>query len=228
MTSALPILAIASIAFVYVVAEKGTSTCRFGGVSCPQYKILKKTDEFEVRCYPAYKFANATAEVGSTMSFATRENIMKLFRYIGGDNKQGVRIPMAVPVIRPIKKQIGGNGYVKEFSMMFWLPEKYQCPNCAPVPNANGAALKDRVELIDFGERTAYVRRYHTHASEIQIKKNEGKLRESLDAAGIKADTAYDPLMVYSAAYKCRHYSEKGYSEVMFMKKEKCWENTLE
>merc|ERR1712141_933272 len=116
----------------------------------PKYEVLKKTKEFEIRKYQAYSFATAS-EPGQCMFWANSKNFRKLFRYIRGNNVEGEKISMTVPVIEPIKKNEFGD-YIKDFSMMFWLPEKYQCEGCAPTPR-KASREEDQVEIIQWQER---------------------------------------------------------------------------
>jgi hypothetical protein len=152
------------------------------------------------------------------MFWAGRKNFKKLFRYIQGNNKDGVRIPMTVPVICPIKKNDFGD-YKKDFSMMFWLPEKYQCDGCAPVPN-QASRDQDQVEIISWEEKIAYVRSFGFYTTESLIRYHETKLRESLEEAGIKADLDYDHTMVYTASYNAPFEVFGRRNDVMFMQKE--------
>jgi len=173
-----------------------------GKYECPEYTVIKRTDEFEVRRYPSYRYAIAR-EKDVSMYKAGNRNFMKLFGYIEGKNVNKTHIPMTVPVICPLTKDSTGN-YVEDFSMMFWLPEKYQCLNCPPKPE-KADKLKDQVMITMWGERIAYVRSYGWWAFEWLIKHNEGKLRASLDAAKIVAGVDYD-----STLSILRHTTNRG------------------
>merc|ERR1712243_17236 len=85
-----------------------------GRHSCPKYEILKKTDEFEIRRYPAYSWAVAREE-GLSMHQASRLNFWKLFRYIAGHNQKR-KIPMTVPVMSSLIHK-DEDTYVEDFDM---------------------------------------------------------------------------------------------------------------
>merc|ERR1712018_80790 len=183
----------------------------------PKYQVLKKTKEFEIRKYQAYSFAVAS-EPGMGMFWAGGKNFKKLFRYIRGNNEEGEKIAMTVPVIVPIKKNEFGD-YIKDYSMMFWLPEKYQCEGCAPTPR-KASREEDQVEIIQWEEKIAYVRSYGFYSTESLVRYHETKLRESLKEAGIHADLDYEHRMVYSASYNAPFEVFGRHNEVMFMQKE--------
>merc|ERR1711962_1066088 len=194
------------------------SPCKFGKYNCPGYELLKKTDTFEIRKYRSYKYAQVGGEEETKMFWADNKNFMKLFFYINGHNEKGVKIPMTVPVMCPIMKYEDGS-YIQDFKMMFWLPEESQCDGCAPKP-LKASNPKDQIELVKWDERIAYVRRYSWYATQDKVRFHEAKLKKDLDAAGIKEELDYDPMMVYSASYNHPFDVFNRRNEVMFMQKQ--------
>lgn len=178
------------------------------------YEVLNKTDGFEVRRYPSFRYAEAR-ETGVGMMTAGSRNFRKLFSYISGNNEPKQKIPMTVPVLQPLRKSPNG-GYEEDFSLMFWFPQKYQCLGCPPKP-AKAEKTKDQVRITMWGERIAYVRTYGWWSTETLIKYNENKLRESLEKAGIRGGIDYDPSMVYSASYNSPWEIFNRRNDVMFM-----------
>ena len=205
----------AALCFLFTLTL--VAPCRYRGYNCPGYEVLKKTNEFEIRKYKSYKYAQAGGEETS-FNWAANNNFMKLFIYIQGGNKERKRIPMTVPVICPIKKTATGE-YVQNFSMLFWLDEKFQCEGCAPEPN-QAKHSKNQIKIVQWEERIAYVRTYSWYATEYWVRHHERELKKSLDAAGIKEGLDYDPLMVYSASYNQPFDILLRRNEVMFMQKQ--------
>jgi len=203
------IFTIVCVALASLLTDAAPASRKFGKLDAIPYEVLNKTDEFEIRRYPSFRYAEAS-ESGVGMKTATSRNFRKLFSYITGNNEEKQKIPMTVPVLCPLEKDSSG-GYAQNYNMMFWLPQKYQSPNHTPKPSS------DQVRITMWGERIAYVRSYGWWATESLIKKNENKLRESLDAAGVKAGVDYDPSMVYSASYNSPWEIFGRHNEVMFM-----------
>merc|ERR1712133_201279 len=194
------------------------SPCKYGKYDCPSYELIKKTKDFEIRKYRSYSYAMVGGEEETKMFWADNKNFMKLFFYINGHNQEGKRIPMTVPVMCPIMKFEDGS-YIQDFKMMFWLPEEYQCDGCAPEP-LKSSNPKDQIKIVQWDERIAYVRTYSWYATQDWVQYHEKKLKKDLDAAGIKEELDYDPMMVYSASYNHPFEVIGRRNEVMFMQKE--------
>merc|ERR1712002_75349 len=194
------------------------SSCKYGKYDCPGYELIKKTKDFEIRKYRSYKYLMVGGEEETKMIWADNKNSMKLFFYVNGHNKAHKKIPMTVPVTCPIMKFESGE-YIQDFKMMFWLPEEYQCDGCAPEP-MKATDPKDQITLVKWDERIAYVRSYGWYATESAVRHNEKMLKQSLDAAGIKPELDYDPMLVYSASYNAPFEVIGRRNEVMFMQKQ--------
>lgn len=166
------------------------------------YEKLEERDGYEVRRYPAFKYAEAS-ETGLSMNAANRKNFMKLFKYIKTN-----KIPMTIPVLCPLKKDSSGN-YAKEVGMMFWLDPDFQANPPKP--------MDDQVSITHWGSRIAYVRTYGLWAIESMIKSNEDQLRKSLKRDGV---TDFNDKVVYSAQYNSPWDLFNRKNDVMFMKEE--------
>ena len=200
----------ASLTFIQV---DGAAVSRFYGTyDAIPYEVINKTKDFEVRRYPSFRYAEAR-ETGVGMSTAGSRNFRKLFSYISGNNEEKQKIPMTVPVILPLQKAPSG-AYAEDFSMMFWLPKKYQS---SPPEPSKAEKLKDQVLITTWGERIAYVRTYGWWAFESLVRYNENKLRQSLEENGIRGGVDYDPSMVYSASYNSPWQIFGRQNDVMFM-----------
>jgi len=177
------------------------------------YEILNKTNEFEIRRYPSFQYATAR-ETGVTMKSAQGKNFMKLFGYIQGKNEAKQKIPMTVPVIMPLQKAPNGE-YAEDFTMMFWLPKKYQCEGCPPTP-IKAEEEKNQVTIKTWGG-IVYVRTYGWWPIETLVKYNENQLKQSLEKNGIRD---FDANTVYSASYNDPFQIFGRKNDVMFMRTE--------
>ena len=83
------------------------------------YKVVKKTDIYEIRYYPERFVAQTTYSKGES-------GFQKLFRYITGSNRSTQKINMTTPVT----EEVINNKMV----MQFFLPTGYTLEN-APTPN---------------------------------------------------------------------------------------------
>jgi len=198
---------------VFMVLVSGDSAICQGKYECPKYKVIKKTEYFEIRHYPIYKYAVAR-QVGGSMWWSNSMNFRKLFRYIDGVNEEREKISMTVPVICPIKKDRTGK-FVKDFSMWFWLPEKYQCDDCTPKPMKQDDATK-QVQIVKWGNQTVYVHQYSWFTYQSRIKNKAEMLKRYLKATDIRD---YDDSVVYSATYNGPWKFWNRRNEVMFIQR---------
>ncbi|KAL4513272.1 hypothetical protein Ndes2526B_g02030 [Nannochloris sp. 'desiccata'] len=76
------------------------------GLDCPKYKVVETTDAYEVREYKEAVWATTTVE---TYNYAMASSIgfKRLFDYIGGSNKDEVKIPMTAPVLADVEPSQG-------------------------------------------------------------------------------------------------------------------------
>ena len=123
-----------------------------------QYKIIKKTDVYEIRDYPD-RLAVQTTNIDGNSSFR------KLFNYISGKNKTNEKIQMTTPVTEVEKQGI--------MTMQFYLPSKFNKDN---TPNPS----RSDVEIISIagGHYAAIV--YSGRASDGNFIKHKKILEEEL------------------------------------------------
>lgn len=212
--SLMSLLAVASLAFI--MADAAPVSRYYGEYEAVPYEVLNKTKDYEIRRYPTFRYAEAS-ETGVGMMTANGRNFRKLFGYISGRNEAQQKIPMTVPVLQPLHKDENG-GYVEDYSMMFWLPSKFQ--ESPPKPT-KAEKSTDQVEIIEWGDEVVYVRTYSWWAFETLIRYNENKLRQSLEENGLKAGIDYDPTTVYSASYNSPWQIFGRQNDVMFAKIQK-------
>ena len=123
-----------------------------------QYKIIKKTDVYEIRNYPD-RLAVQTTNADGNSSFR------KLFNYISGKNNTNEKIQMTTPVTE-VEKQ-------GAMTMQFYLPSKFNKDN---TPNP----LKTDVEIINIEGGHYAVIRYSGRASNNNFIKHKEILEKEL------------------------------------------------
>ena len=209
-------MALLILASVLLQVALATANSCHGHYQCPQYDVIDKGHGFEVRQYPAYKWAESRV-TGVNWYMASHFNFMRLFRYIFGKNQEKVKIPMTVPVVTPLLMDEEGE-FKEDFSMMFWLSEKYQCEGCEPTPVRSDHPENDvKIKMVE--ETTVYSRTFDGYAYETKIKYNAMKLKADLEKAGLVAGQDFDETMPIIACYNSPMHFWARTNEVMYVKK---------
>jgi hypothetical protein len=133
-----------SLCLLALVALLGIATPAYGsdlelskmpwfchGLDCPKYTVLETTDAYEARQYEAGVWATTKVD---TYNYAMASSIgfRRLFDYIGGSNKDEVKIPMTAPVLADVVPS-QGPFCKQEFSISFFVPFHFQ--DSPPKPN---------------------------------------------------------------------------------------------
>jgi hypothetical protein len=99
------------------------------GLDCPSYTVLNATKDWELRRYDSSQWIATNASAMNRDDVNT-DMFNKLFRYISGNNKQGMKIAMTAPVVTKIVHGAGPN-CKSDYIMHFMVPRKYW--NQAPI-----------------------------------------------------------------------------------------------
>ena len=141
----------------------------------PQYKVIKKTDIYEVRRYEQRTVAQAKYDEEDS-------GFKILFDYISGANESATDVAMTIPVVQSVDinmtvpvTQINTDG---KMVMQFFLPKKYN-KETAPRPKDS------RIVIIDLPATHYGVITYSGFASEENFQKHHKKLKNELDASSI-------------------------------------------
>ena len=94
----------------------------------PDYQIVKKVDEFELRIY--HQFHTVSIQESSLRGYS---GFGYLFNYISGNNKTSTKMKMTVPVINDMD--------ANEQSMEFVIPKVHESD--IPQPNDSHMKIKD-------------------------------------------------------------------------------------
>lgn len=111
-----------------------TSGCSLFGIQTeeqPQYKVLKKDSNKEIRLYDSYLVIKTQTK--GTYKDAQNKDFRILAGYIFGDNKTGEKISMTSPVRQ---YQTGDN-----WEMTFMIPKKYDLKDL-PEPKSDNIEFK--------------------------------------------------------------------------------------
>ena len=141
----------------------------------PEYKVVKKTDVYEIRQYK--KRTVAQIIYGEEDS-----GFRVLFDYILGSNKSSKEVEMTIPVTQskeidmtvPVTQSTNDG----EMSMRFFLPKQYSKQN-APEPN------DERVKIIDLPEEYLAVISYSGFASDSNFVDHHEELKAALEKDGM-------------------------------------------
>jgi len=139
------------------------------GYECAPYNVLETTTDYQVRRYPAAKWATVTM----TRDHQTpNKSFMKLFGYISGANEAEAKISMTVPVSTKVTNVGGEDGSVQREEMGFYVPVTHQE---AP-PNPKG----EEVAIVTRPEMTVFVRTFGGFAKDKDWEEQRELLMESL------------------------------------------------
>lgn len=130
----------------------------------PNYKIIEKEDQFEIRLYEAYIMAKVALE--EKMS---DRGFQRIFSYISGNNSKKESIAMTVPVFN---QEVGTKYYTA-----FVMPSKY---NDASLPSPDDPEIK--IEKVASKTMAAY--RFKGTVSQEIVSKNKIVLGQWLEKKG--------------------------------------------
>ena len=104
----------------------------------PEYGILEKSGNFEIRVYPKMLIASIQKE--GERDLALRESFSYLANYISGKYRKGSKISMTVPVMQ------ARLDHKENWNVFFIMPKKYSLKSM-PSPNTDSIKLKELKEL---------------------------------------------------------------------------------
>ena len=104
----------------------------------PEYGILEKSGNFEIRVYP--KMLIASIQIEGERDLALRESFSYLANYISGKYRKVSKISMTVPVMQ------AGLDHKENWNVFFIMPKKYSLKSI-PSPNTDSIKLKELKEL---------------------------------------------------------------------------------
>ena len=130
-----------------------------------KYRLIKKTDIYEIRHYPERLVAQ------TTYSSKNGNGFRKLFKFIDGSNKSNIEIKMTVPVTEKVINE--------KITMQFFLPKDFTLEN-TPAPKDN------EIIITSIKEGFYAVIKYSGRLSNNNFVKHKNILHEALLNDGIK------------------------------------------
>jgi hypothetical protein len=138
----------------------------------PDYIVLKKESEIEIRQYK--NFLTASIEMEGDRKEAIGKGFRSLFKYISGENKNKENISMTIPVMQ---KSSGGN----KWNISFVVPKKFELKD-VPQPDNGNIQIKNNSDL------KVIAITFSGLFSDGNIQENETKLRNYIKEKVIKIE----------------------------------------
>lgn len=125
----------ACIILLLTVFANTSKKCESRALESPQYTVVHKESDFEVRYYRESSWMNSPSD---EISFdkATKEGFHRLFQFIEGANLNNSRVPMTVPVLTSIVPEAGPL-HSSAYIIKLYLPLKFQASPPIPLPELN-------------------------------------------------------------------------------------------
>ncbi|MBM4103230.1 MAG: heme-binding protein [Planctomycetes bacterium] len=166
------------------------------GIEKPKYTILEKQGQFELRQYPSCLVAETVVDA----DFNKAGNIAfgRLFKYISGDNRKQVSIPMTAPVSQTgTSEKIAMTAPVNmqqtqgKYAVSFLMPSQYTLETL-PVPSNEAVVIKEvpvrKIAAIRYSG-TWSQKRYEAKKASL----NEFIQKKGLSSTGEPVFARYDP-----------------------------------
>jgi len=197
------------LAYSELCFGKAPKFCK--GLGCPEFTILKKTKDYQLREYEPSRWVS-TGAVGLDYREASTKNFHKLFDYISGQNVKKEKIAMTAPVIN---KVIPGQGPACEsnFTMSFFVAGS----NKGPAPT------NKEVSLNRFNSMKVYVRSFSGYAMTWESYRKEFLKLEK----AINDPSKYDSSYLYTAGYDSPFTVFNRHNEVWLLAKDSTSDSTL-
>jgi hypothetical protein len=138
----------------------------------PDYIVLKKESEIEIRQYK--NFLTASIEMEGDRKEVIGKGFRSLFKYISGENKNKENISMTIPVMQ---KSSGNN----KWNVSFVVPKKFDLKNVPQPDNAN-------IQIKNNSDLKVIAITFSGLFSDGNIEGNETKLRNYIKEKGIKIE----------------------------------------
>ncbi len=177
-----------SIKTIVIIATSSIAGLLFAfrsdDIEMPEYRVIKKYENVEIRQYPAMVIAQTMLNK-STNQEQMSGGFRVIAGYIFGGNERNQKIAMTAPVVM----KMGDSA-----SMYFMMPKQYSTSEL-PKPNS-----KD-VKILEEKPRVMAVIRYDGFSSDDKIKKYTNELAAIIAKYNLKTSGAY-MYMGYNAPWE--------------------------
>ncbi|KAI5107980.1 heme-binding protein soul2 precursor [Silurus meridionalis] len=137
---------------------------------CPAYTVVNTYESFEERLYEASQWI--TTDISSTKGSDVQEGFWKLYDFMQGENKEGMKITMTRPVLVSVLEGVENGD--SQVSVSFFISADIVLPE----PN------DETIKYKNLPSATVYVRVFDGFASEVNGLENVDKLKKDVQAAG--------------------------------------------
>jgi len=169
-------------------------------LDCPDYAVLDKTDNYELRHYNSTTWASVQAE-GASRESVNSDMFFTLFKYIDGSNQNNVKIPMTAPVLTTLTHGQGPN-CASNFTMHFMIPHDMWAN---PIPPTDS-----KVHIVTLPPMDVYVRSFGGFARDDDYTTQAEALYNSLPKSVVSVDTQ----SFYSAGYDGPYQFTNRHNEI--------------
>ncbi len=156
------------------------------GLDSPEYEILKKTDDYEIREYASYSVVSTSIESNEEMAeetMASGKGFNKLARYVlEGENSEEEKMSMTTPVI------------TNRDTMAFVMPSGISSDS-APKPT------DPDLKVTDVPKQLVAVREFTGLVTDKESAKQRAALEDSLLADGVEFDNLSFKTLQYNPPY---------------------------
>ncbi|KAK3803302.1 hypothetical protein RRG08_021500 [Elysia crispata] len=204
------VIILGSWLFINIASAADTSTTKTPAdycskVSCPEYTVLEKTDDWELRRYEASKWISSNPKTAVYTDVSEGQMLQDLFLYLLGRNADNTKLNGTTPLVTKI---IPGPTPDSESDMVMSMmlpPDTWDNPIAPTDPT---------VTIQDIPATDIYVRSFDDHAQQAEYMDNFAQLSEDLTASGL----SFDDTFFYAALYERTWRISTRYQEVWVVK----------
>lgn len=154
-------------------------------LDCPHFKSVKNLTDLglELRHYDSAKWVSTSVESKSYDS-SVATGFWRLFKYISGNNKEGVKVEMAAPVTVGVRVLAGqGPACKDQFTVSFFIPDAHQ--DAPPTPSDDAVFIETRPAL------DVYVTSFGGWAKGSTYLSKAQEASKALEGAGLAIDDKF-------------------------------------
>ncbi|EIE22365.1 SOUL heme-binding protein [Coccomyxa subellipsoidea C-169] len=205
---ALPILLLLGTTFT-ITSAKSSKPWFCHDLDCPEYDVVEKNDDYEVREYSKGKWASTKIE-GYLYSASIVQGFKRLFDYISGENEPQVKINMTAPVVTKVEH--GDGPFCKNnFTISFFVPFSEQARDDTPKPSSKDVFIQSTPSA------TFFVSQYGGFGmDDITISAKAAALAKKLLAKG----ESFQEGVFFTAGYDPPFRLQNRHNEIWILKKE--------
>ncbi|KAK9915233.1 hypothetical protein WJX75_006502 [Coccomyxa subellipsoidea] len=176
-------------------------------LDCPEYDVVDKNDDYEVREYSKGKWASTKIE-GYLYTATIVQGFKRLFNYISGENEPQVKINMTAPVVTKVEH--GDGPFCKSnFTVSFFVPFAEQ--DDTPQPSSKDLFIQSTPSA------TFFVSSYGGFGmDDITISAKAADLAKKL----LKRGESFQEGVFWTAGYDPPFRLQNRHNEIWILKKE--------